>query len=97
LVIPKHAATNILTLPTEAIGPYMASVQKVAHAVQKAFQAEGLTIFQFNGAAGGQTVFHLHFHIIPRMDGVSLKGHGQAGKADEDSLKTHQAAIMAAF
>ena len=97
LVIPKVAATNLLTMPAEALGPYMAGVQKVAHAVQKAFQAEGITLFQFNGAAGGQTVFHLHVHLIPRQEGVGLKGHGQAGKASEEDLISHQAAIIAAF
>ncbi len=97
LVVPKVAATNLLTLPTEALGPYMTSVQKVARAVQKAFQAEGLTVLQFNGAAGGQTVFHLHFHLIPRQEGVGLIGHGQAGKASEEALISHQAAILAAF
>jgi diadenosine tetraphosphate (Ap4A) HIT family hydrolase len=69
----------------------------LAHAVQKAFQAEGLTVLQFNGAAGGQTVFHLHFHLIPRQEGVGLIGHGQAGKASEEDLISHQAAILAAF
>lgn len=97
LVIPKVAATNLLTLPTEALGPYMESVQKVARAVQRAFQSEGLTVLQFNGAAGGQTVFHLHFHLIPRQEGVGLIGHGQAGKASEEDLISHQAAILAAF
>jgi histidine triad (HIT) family protein len=97
LVIPKVAATNLLTMPTEALGPYVAGVQKVAQAVQIAFQAEGITVFQFNGAAGGQTVFHLHFHLIPRQEGVGLKGHGQAGKASEEDLMSHQAAIIAAF
>ncbi|MCE2892366.1 MAG: HIT family protein [Hyphomonadaceae bacterium] len=97
LVIPKVAATNLLTLPADALGPYMVSVQKVAKAVQKAFEADGLTVFQFNGAAGGQTVFHLHFHIIPRQEGVGLQGHGQAGKASEEDLIAQQAAIIAAF
>lgn len=97
LVVPKVAATNLLTMPSDALGPYMASVQKVARAVQKAFQAEGLTVLQFNGAAGGQTVFHLHFHLIPRREGVGLIGHGQAVKASEEDLISHQAAIIAAF
>jgi histidine triad (HIT) family protein len=97
LVIPKIAATNLLTMPSEALGPYMTSVQKVARAVQKAFQAEGLTVLQFNGSAGGQTVFHVHFHLIPRQEAVGLIGHGQAGKASEEDLISHQAAILAAF
>ena len=97
LVIPKVAAKNLLDLPSEALGPYMERVQMVARGVQKAFQADGLTIFQFNGEAGGQTVFHLHFHIIPRMQGVPLLGHGQSHRGDDAELQAHAAAIMAAL
>jgi histidine triad (HIT) family protein len=97
LVIPKIAATNLLTFPTEALGHYMASVQKVAAGIRKAFLADGVTIFQFNGAAGGQTVFHLHFHIIPRLEGVSLSGHGTSGMADNSVLETYRDAIVAAL
>lgn len=95
LVIPKIAATNLLTFPANSFGPYMASVQKVAQAVQGAFDAEGITIFQFNGAAGGQTVFHLHFHIIPRHEGVNLAGHGKSGMASNNDLEQHRDAILA--
>jgi histidine triad (HIT) family protein len=97
LVIPKIAATNFLTFPAASLGPYMASVQKVAAGVRKAFLADGVTMFQFNGAAGGQTVFHLHFHIIPRLEGVSLSGHGTSGMADNGVLETHRDAIVAAL
>jgi histidine triad (HIT) family protein len=97
LVIPKVAATNFLTFPAASLGPYMASVQKVAAGVRRAFLADGVTIFQFNGAAGGQTVFHLHFHIIPRLEGVSLSGHGTSGMADNSVLQTHRDAIVAAL
>lgn len=97
LVIPKTAATNLLNFPADAFGPYMAAVQKVAQAVQAAFDADGITVFQFNGAAGGQSVFHLHFHIIPRHEGVPLKGHGQSGKANDEDLKAQAAAIIAAL
>jgi histidine triad (HIT) family protein len=97
LVIPKTAATNFLTFPPEELGNYMASVQKVANAVQRGFQAGGITMFQFNGAAGGQTVFHLHFHIIPRFEGVGIIGHGKAGMADNASLETNRDKIVAAF
>ncbi|WP_284358654.1 HIT family protein [Candidatus Phycosocius spiralis] len=96
LVIPKVAATNLLDLPSDALGPFMLRVHKVARGVQKAFQAHGLTIFQFNGEAGGQTVFHLHFHIIPRMQGVPLMGHGQTHRGDEAQLKAHADAITLA-
>jgi histidine triad (HIT) family protein len=95
LVIPKVAATNLLTFPTEALGPYMASVQKVAGAVQRAFEADGITLFQFNGAAGGQSVFHLHFHVIPRHTGVELIGHGKSGMASNEILQPHRDAILA--
>lgn len=97
LVIPKVAARNLLDMPPDALGPYMRTVQTVAAGVRDAFKAEGLTIFQFNGAAGGQTVFHLHFHIIPRDGSGSLKGHGQAGRADDAELQAHARAIAAAI
>jgi histidine triad (HIT) family protein len=97
LVIPKIAATNILTFPAESFGPYMAAVQKVARAVHVGLEAEGLSILQFNGAAGGQSVFHLHFHIVPRHDGVPMKGHGHTTKADAADLTRQAAAIAAAL
>lgn len=97
LVIPKVAATNLLTFPTDGFGPFMASVQKVSRAVQKAFEAEGITVFQFNGAAGGQTVFHLHFHLIPRHEGIGLAGHGKSGMAANATLEAHRDAICAAL
>jgi histidine triad (HIT) family protein len=97
LVIPKIAATNLLTFPSDAFGSYMASVQRVARGVEKAFAADGITVFQFNGAAGGQTVFHLHFHIIPRHEGVALIGHGKSGMADNSILQQHRDLIVAAL
>jgi histidine triad (HIT) family protein len=97
LVIPKVPATNFLTYPTDQLGAYMASVQKVADGVRRAFNAEGITIFQFNGVAGGQTVFHLHFHILPRQEGVALIGHGKSGMADNTTLERHRDLIVAAL
>jgi histidine triad (HIT) family protein len=97
LVIPKVAAKNLLDLPSEALGPYMQRVQMMARSVQKAFEADGLTIFQFNGEAGGQTVFHLHFHIIPRMQAVPLMGHGHSHRGDDAELRANAAAIVAAL
>jgi histidine triad (HIT) family protein len=72
-------------------------VQRLAGAVAKALNADGLTIMQFNGAAGGQTVFHLHFHIIPRVEGARMAGHGEAKKADMDELQALAAQIAAAL
>lgn len=87
LVIPKHStARNFLEEAPEIIGPLMLGVQRVAKAVRAALQPDGLVITQFNGAPAGQTVYHLHFHIIPRWDGVPLGRHAE-GMADMDELK----------
>ena len=83
LVIPKTPSRNILDADTSSLATLIASVQKVSRAVVKAFSADGVTVQQFNEPAGGQVVFHLHFHIIPRFDGVALKPHtGQMEKPD---------------
>ncbi len=87
LVIPKHStARNLLEEAPEIVGPLMLGVQRVARAVRAALKPDGLVISQFNGAPAGQTVYHLHFHIIPRWDGVPLGRHGE-GMADMDELK----------
>ncbi len=96
LVIPKTPARGLLDMPADALGPFMLRVQKVAAAVKAATQAEGLTIQQFNESAGGQVVFHLHVHILPRWDGVALRPHtGQM--ADGEVLKAYAAKIAAAL
>ena len=74
-MIPKSPSRNLLDADPATLGPLMAAVQKVAAAVQKAFGAEGILIQQFNEPAAGQTVFHLHVHILPRKAGVSLRPH----------------------
>ena len=95
LVIPKHStARNLLDEVPEVIGPLMLGVQRVARAVRIALNPDGLMISQFNGAPAGQTVFHLHVHIIPRWEGVALGRHGQ-GMADMDELKVLAAKIAA--
>ncbi|MGQ2902557.1 MAG: HIT family protein [Neoaquamicrobium sediminum] len=75
LVIPKTPSRNILDVEPASLSAVAATTQKVARAVMKAFSADGVTVQQFNEAAGGQVVFHLHVHIIPRFDGISLKPH----------------------
>jgi histidine triad (HIT) family protein len=96
LVIPKHStARNFLEEEPQVIGPLMLGVQRVARAVRAALQPDGLVITQFNGAPAGQTVYHLHFHIIPRWEGVPLKGHGVGGMADMEELKVLAAQISA--
>ena len=93
LVIPKHStARNFLEEEPQIIGPLMLGVQRVARAVRAALQPDGLVITQFNGAASGQTVYHLHFHIIPRWEGVALGRHGE-GMADAEELKALAAQI----
>jgi histidine triad (HIT) family protein len=75
LVIPKTPARTILDIAPDDLAAVAAMVQRVARAAKAAFSADGLTIQQFNEPAGGQVVFHLHVHIIPRWNGVALKPH----------------------
>jgi histidine triad (HIT) family protein len=89
LVVPKSVrARNFLELPPETVGPYLERVQRVAIAVEKALKPDGLVVTQFNGTAGGQTIFHIHFHIIPRYEGVALAGHAHERRADITELET---------
>jgi histidine triad (HIT) family protein len=76
LVIPKTPARNILDVPPEALAALMPVVQKLALAAKAGLGADGVSVLQFNEVAGGQVVFHLHFHVIPRFEGVSLKPPG---------------------
>ncbi|AGB46359.1 MULTISPECIES: HIT family protein [Mesorhizobium] len=75
LVVPKAPSRNLLDADPLTFGPLFTVVQKVARAVKKAFDADGVTIIQFNEPASGQTVYHLHVHVIPRFDGIPLKPH----------------------
>lgn len=86
LVIHKRSrARNLLDAEPQILTPLMATVQRVARATRRALQPDGLTVMQFNGATSGQTIFHLHFHIIPRWEGVALGRHA-AGMADPGEL-----------
>ncbi|MBM3608106.1 MAG: HIT family protein [Alphaproteobacteria bacterium] len=96
LVIPKLPVRGLFEMPADAWGSYMHRVQKVAMAVKTAMQAEGLNLRQFDGAAGGQTVFHFHFHIIPRWAGVALRRHCE-GMEKSDILKANAEKIRAAL
>ncbi len=96
LVIPKNPARNILDVGERDLANTALAVQKIARAVKTAMKADGLTIQQFNETAGGQVVFHLHFHIIPRWEGVPLRPH-TGEMAPNDVLKEHAARIRAAL
>ena len=75
LVVPKAASRNLLDADPGVLAPAMAVVQKIARAAKAAFHADGVSVMQYNEPASGQSVFHLHFHVIPRFDGTPLKPH----------------------
>lgn len=94
LVIPKMGSRNLLDADPAVLAQVMASVQKVAQAAVKAFGADGCQIRQYNEAAAGQTVFHLHFHVLPLKEGQSVKPH-VGGMADHAVLAKHAGMIRA--
>ncbi len=87
LVIPKSPATNLLYLDPEYARAMITTTQVVGRAVQKAVEAPGFAIVQLNAAAAGQTVFHIHTHIIPRFQGLELQIHSRV-RADNDELES---------
>lgn len=96
LVIPKAPAENLFDVPPAALSATMLATQRVATAVREAFAAPGVMIVQFNGSAAGQTVFHLHFHIIPRHAGAELRFHARS-MADHAVLAAHAERVRAAL
>lgn len=96
LIIPKAQSRNLLDAAPMTLGAVIATVQRVAKAAVSAFDADGITVNQFNEAAGGQSVFHLHFHVIPRHEGMPLKGHTGAME-DNDVLAANCAKLKAAL
>jgi histidine triad (HIT) family protein len=96
LVLPKAPARNILDVPADVLGHVAMVAQKVARAGMKAFNADGITIQQFNEGAGGQVVFHLHVHVIPRKQGVAMKPPASE-KEKPDVLADHAKKIAAAI
>lgn len=94
LVIPKAASRNLLDADPAELSAAAAYLPRLARAVKAATGADGVRLMQFNEAPAGQTVFHLHFHLIPIYDGVELGRHGGA-KADDNELKQLARAIAA--
>ena len=96
LVLPKAPARNILDVAPDDLAHVMMVAQKIAKAGMKAFGADGVTIQQFNESAGGQVVFHLHVHVIPRNEDVPLKPPASF-KEEPEVLKEHAAKLAAAI
>jgi histidine triad (HIT) family protein len=96
LVIPKAASRNLLDADPAALYAVMPLVQRVARAVKSVTNADGIRLAQFNEAPAGQTVFHLHFHVIPAYEGVALGAHA-TGRADDAELAALAKDIAAAL
>ncbi|WP_292036913.1 MULTISPECIES: HIT family protein [unclassified Brevundimonas] len=96
LVVSKTSkARTLLDMEPEVLARLTAAVQRTARAVEKALKPEGFSLMQFNGEAGGQTVFHLHFHIVPRWADRAMEGHGHLPMADVEHLKALASRIAA--
>src|SRR2546421_10936383 len=96
LLLPKSPARNILDISPDDLAHAIAVAQKIAKASLAAFDADGITIQQFNESAGGQVVFHLHIHVIPRHNGVALKPPASAKEAP-DVLAQHAERLSSAL
>ncbi len=96
LVIPKFEAENLFDLDADYAAAMAKTTKNVAAAVKKAFDAPGIMIAQLNGAPAGQTVFHIHTHIIPRAEGIDLKLHARQ-MADTNVLQQHAERVIAAL
>jgi histidine triad (HIT) family protein len=88
LLIPKQSqARNLLEETPETAAALMLAVQRTAKAIRAALKPDGIRIAQFNGEVGGQTVFHLHVHVVPVWEGKPMGRHGQSGMADLAELQ----------
>jgi histidine triad (HIT) family protein len=98
LVIPKNTTARMITdFPPERLGTLFAAAQKLTKAVIKALNPDGVIVQQFNGAPSGQTIFHLHVHIVPKYDNLPLQRHHEGKPADLDVLRDQAARIAAAL
>ena len=97
LVIPKAGSRNLLDADPKTLSTAMPYVQRIARAVQAAMQPDGIRLMQFNEAPAGQSVFHLHFHIVPIYEGVAVGRPGDRGQADDSELAALAEPIAAAI
>ena len=98
LIVSKTStARTLLDIEPEALARLIEATRRTARAVVKALAPEGFQIMQLNGEAGGQTVFHLHFHIVPRWSDRPMKGHGHAPMAEPAALRALADRIAAAL
>ena len=96
LVLPKAAARNLLDVEPDDLAAVTKAAQKIAKAAMQVFSADGITIQQFNEGAGGQVVFHLHIHVIPRKAGVAMKPPASE-KEKPEVLAEHAKKLAAAL
>jgi histidine triad (HIT) family protein len=96
LIVPKRPSRNLLDVEPEDLCAVMKTAQKIARAVKKAFNSDGVLIMQFNEEAAGQTVFHFHVHVIPRKAGEPLRQHARQ-LADPAELADHAKRIREAL
>lgn len=96
LVLPKSAARNLIDVPADDLAHVAKVAQKIAKAAMTVFSADGITVQQFNEGAGGQVVFHLHVHVIPRKTGVPMKPPASE-KEKPDVLAEHAKKLAAAL
>lgn len=97
LVVPKEPARNLLELSEASASRAITRVQTIARAVRTAFDPDGVIVTQFNGAPAGQSVFHIHFHIIPTWEGSHVGRHGSDSQASAEELEPLADAIRAAL
>lgn len=83
LIAPKAPSRNLLDADPAVLAAVIPLLQRIATAAKRAFEADGVSVMQFNEAAGGQTVFHLHFHVIPRYEDTPLHSHGRGMEEPE--------------
>jgi len=96
VVIPKDPAVDMLDLSPEGAAELIKATQRIAKAVKKALAPPGIMLMQLNGAAAGQSVFHIHFHILPRHAGIDMKLHARE-MVDPKTLEPLAAKIRAAL